>query len=475
MAGTTFTELFGDASKLCWLSGPETCTQKWAIGAGSGYSIISAPGTPPADAGSYALQLVKSASAASYLYTAGTFPRIPSGTTFDLYFSLYFSAYSVANYGQEYVLTVGSNTNPSGGAFAACARLYKSATDYQLQGRGSTTSANQSIALNTWYSCRLHVEAGTNASYLKVGANANQTFTAAAYDGLYIIAGTNVASANTYTAAIGHLFLDSALAGYGDNYSMYADFENGNNNDVPTTTSLAAGTRSGNGVWAISPSPLTSWIISTDGQFDLPASLSIGGASYPDTASTRGIRIDASISNQRATYRFTGLSDRASIGFFIKVPSTTGDGARYYALCHFNNISGTDGVGLMVTNGQMYLETSANPNGDPDTGSKYTYTADAVYWVTIQYKAGGPHSLAIYDSSWTKVADMTKAGTGSANPNNFYFGRHADWITGEPQRFFYYDNFIVDYLNGTYPLLPPMPASGFALPIGHNYFNQMRH
>src|SRR6202030_1363263 len=87
-SGSTFTEYFGNASNLCWSGGPSSCDQMW-VAQGSAQSIVATPGSPaPNMAGPHSLEMIEPAGTASYIYTTGTFPRLPAGTPFDLYFTL---------------------------------------------------------------------------------------------------------------------------------------------------------------------------------------------------------------------------------------------------------------------------------------------------------------------------------------------------------------------------------------------------
>src|SRR5690348_9928695 len=72
--GTNFTESFGDSSTSCWSGGPASCTGTWTVGAGTAHSIVSSPGTPPANAAcAYSLQMAVPASTA---YITRTFTGI---------------------------------------------------------------------------------------------------------------------------------------------------------------------------------------------------------------------------------------------------------------------------------------------------------------------------------------------------------------------------------------------------------------
>jgi hypothetical protein len=110
-AATSFSESFGNGSKLCWASGPATCTQTWAVASGSGQSIAACPagGTVPA---TNCLKLTPGA--ATELDSYGTMPYIPqsSGAASVLTFSYYYTSTTVTAYHQNLVLQyVGAANN----------------------------------------------------------------------------------------------------------------------------------------------------------------------------------------------------------------------------------------------------------------------------------------------------------------------------------------------------------------------------
>ena len=237
-----------------------------------------------------------------------------------------------------------------------------------------------------------------------------------------------------------------------DSWDVYMNFEFGANNDVPTVATLTSGTIGGQGAWTISPTPLTSVTITTASQQNLYSPVQMAGVTYTDSSSTRGVSVDASVANEYMRYTWLDTtSTTTTVGISITPPDTLGDTTHYDALAAIGNILGNDFADIMVENGQMYLETQTNSNGNPDTGAKYTYTPGVQLDCLLTFVTGGPHTLAIYLHSTGQLvtgSPMTKTGTGSSNPNHFTFGRHSDWLVGEPSRIFMFDNVRIKYLTG---------------------------
>lgn len=435
--GTTLTESFGEGSQLCWVGGPSTCNYTWSVGTGTAQTIEAMTGTPPANTACANAIKINTASPGNVVYLAG-FPRIPSGTAFDVYFTFTLdSTVGMATYSNVALVRMG--TDADGGSNTVFSTgFYKVGSTTKLGGSGGVA-----ITEGKAYQVHIHVEPGTGASYTDVGGT-SYTWTASAKDALYLILGT---TSSSYVAHIGNIRIDSAL-GAASPISLYADFENGSDGDMLTTTNLAAGTHGGNGVWTTSSSP-TRMTIETDAELSLHRSIAIGELTYNDSGSTRGISLDyLGTADQWVQYTFYATSPAASMGFFVKSPATD---SAYYPLVFL--AGGSDYACLMFNNNQMYLEVIGNPNGDPDTGSKYTYSAGSWYYVTIKWlgTSGASMSLAIYETStWTQVANMTKTATGTGVPNYIKINMGDNGASGV----FFIDDLKVDYVHGTFPLLP---------------------
>ena len=121
------------------------------------------------------------------------------------------------------------------------------------------------------------------------------------------------------------------------------------------------------------------------------------------------------------------------------------------------NSAGSDFTSLMIHSGNMYLEVKANPNGAPNSGTFFKYTADTWYWVTVQFQeytsGSSVHTLYIYDASGNLINHQTKSADSSnpSKPNKFFLGRGGD--SGTPSALVYYDNLVAD-TNGSFPISP---------------------
>ena len=194
--------------------------------------------------------------------------------------------------------------------------------------------------------------------------------------------------------------------------------------------------------------------IATAGQENLHTPRTLNNAIYADASSTRGLKLDASIQTAVAAYKMITFSTKASVGFFLKAPDTSGN-SYHYGLVYIQNLAGTQAGGLNIWTGNMHLEG----NGGGPYGSAYTYTPNAWYWITILYDAGtggGTFTIAAYETStWTQVWTATVGSMGTSAPYILEFGRQ-DWSAGEAGTpfLFYFDNFVLDYTNGTFPMLP---------------------
>jgi uncharacterized protein YjdB len=439
--GSTFTELFGNSSNLCWNGGPSSCDQLW-IAQGSAQSIAATPGSPPPNtAGPNSLQMVEPAGIPSYIYTTGTFPRIPSGTPFDLYFTLDVTSQTMAAYDLTTLITPSSAAD--GSDYPAEISFGYDGANLQLQAAGSTFAASVNISLNAWHTVQLHLDAGTNASYIVVDGGAPDTFTTNARDFAYLVVGSAGGNVDAVTYYIGNLYVNSGLGG-GPPPSAYIDFENSADGTTITTDILAASTHCGNGIWSLSADPLIGMTIATNGQKQLPTPVATCGTQYTDATGTRGLQYDMSQTARRATYNWSTTASSASVGFFYKI--TVSD-QNYYSVFTLTS-GGGDYAGLNIHDGSMYLETKT------DLSNPIPMSPNVWYWITMQYNAGGRHYLQVYESTnWTLLGSVSGAASGNDQPWGMEIGRNGS-EPGFPSAYWYYDNIIVDYLTAKFPILP---------------------
>lgn len=419
------------------------------IAQGSAQSIVATPAVPPPNTvGPNSLQMVEAAGTRSYIYTTGSFPRIPAGTLFDLYFTLDVTSQAMNAYDLTTFLTPSNAAD--GSEYPAQISFAYDGTNFQLQASGSSFTSKLNLSLNAWHTVQLHVESGANASFMVVDGGAPASFTANASDFAYLVVGSTLGELDAITYYIGNVYVNSALGG-GPPPSTYIDFEASTDGMTITTDILAASTHCGNGVWSLATSPITGMTISTDAQKQLPSPVTTCGTQYADATGTRGLRYDISQTGQYAAYTWSATSGSASAGFFYKI---TVNDTNYYSVFSINGQSGLDFSALNIHDGAMRLEVGSQVISAPINISPNTW-----YWVTMQYNAGGTHRLQVYDTtSWVLLGDLSNAATGNDAPTSISIGRTGS-EPGFPSGYWYYDNIIVDYLTAEFPIVPTVATA----------------
>ncbi|PYR76318.1 MAG: hypothetical protein DMF86_12700 [Acidobacteria bacterium] len=451
--GSTFAETFGDGSAPCWNSGPSTCNQLWVVRSGSAQSIVPTPGAPAPDAaGSQSLRLAEVAGTPGYIYTTGTFPRIPSGTAFDLSFTLDVSSHAMKTLDVTRLITPGGASDGSG--YPAQISFRYDGTNLQLQAQGSSTASNVNIALNAWHAVRLHVAPGSGASYVTVDGGPQNAFTANAADFLYLVVGSAAGSADAMTYYVGNLSVDSAIGG-GLESSMYIDFEGAADGTTITGAVLAASTHCGNGGWSFTNNPMTGMTISTTAQKSLVSPVTACGTRYTDATGSRGLRYDMSLTDRYAAYNWDTISSSASVGFFYKIGVVDSNWYSVFAI----TAHGGDYTMLHMHGGAMYLETWAGIT------NPIPIAANTWYWVTMQYNAGGTHYMQVYETAhWTLLGSASNVSTGNYMPDGIEIGRTGN-EPGYPASYWYYDQIVVDYATGAFPILQGSAATLVSLSV----------
>src|SRR5580704_9416675 len=105
-------------------------------GSGIGAVYCATPGSPaPNTAGPHSLQMSEPAGVASYIYITGTFPRLPSGTPFDLYFTLDVTSQSMQ--ASDVTRLIIPSNAPDGSNYPAQISFHYDGSNLQLQAGGS--------------------------------------------------------------------------------------------------------------------------------------------------------------------------------------------------------------------------------------------------------------------------------------------------------------------------------------------------
>jgi hypothetical protein len=387
--------------------------------------------------------MIEPAGTASYIYTTGTFPRLPAGTPFDLYFTLDVTSQAIRTFDITRIITP-SNT-ADGSDYPAQISFEYDGSNLQLQAGGSSFTSKVNLSLNGWHTVQLHLAGGTNASFMVVDGGVMNTFTENASDFAYLVLGSAAGELDAMTYLIGNVYVNSALGG-GPPPSAYIDFESSTDGMTIDTGILAASTHCGNGIWSLSTDPIVGMSISAAGQKQLASPVTTCGTQYSDSAGTRGLRYDVSQTGRYAAYNWSTTSSSASVGFFYKISVSD---TNYYSVFNINGRSGHDYAALNIHDGAMRLEVGSQISSAP-----ISISPDTWYWVTMQYNAGGTHHLQVYDTTnWTLIGDISNGATGNDSPGGISMGRTGS-ETGYPSAFWYYDNIVIDYLTAKFPIVP---------------------
>ena len=175
-SGTTVTESFGDSSTLCWTSGPSNCNQTWKIGSGSIQSIISSPGTPPANtACANSMQMTTSGSN-DFIYKDGF--GILSSSNYDVRGTIYVSSgISLGNAVTILCWVQNASTDCDLSNAIVSIRLGNPSGTSQLWGMGSDQGMGINITLSAWHTFVLHHDSTAANCYLAVDGGAHDAFT----------------------------------------------------------------------------------------------------------------------------------------------------------------------------------------------------------------------------------------------------------------------------------------------------------
>jgi hypothetical protein len=439
--GMTFTESFGDASNSCWPGGPAGCNQAWQVVSGSNYSIAASPAGAAANTACANSLLLSASAAPASLQTSGTIPYLAPGTTVDLYFTLYivsapsdFSAFlqpQDANSGAAPVKIIWRN---SGGTLAFA--------------EGATTSNPLAIALNSWHTVQLHIDATPQNSFLAIDGGVPQSFTASAID-INSIAINGNSSGSYY---IGNMYINSP--GFGPTgMPMLTDFAGSTNGAPITSAAMNAGSHCVNDAgWVVKGADLSGMVFTNSQAEALHTSVLACGASYSGTTGL-SVRYDLSKAVS-ATYSLETLSPSVSVGFFYMTTLASTDQNFF---CNANLTGSLGDYTCVHTHGngsslQIWLEVYVSPElfGPPINISPNTW-----YWITVQYNAGGTHHLQVYETqNWTLVGSIDGPSSfGVDSASRFFFG-HTGSNYAPTSDYLFFSNIELDWVNAKFPLGP---------------------
>lgn len=272
------------------------------------------------------------------------------------------------------------------------------------------------------------------------------------------------------------LLAPAALCAQTTDFNGFQNFEGSTNGAAVTSAALIAGQVCNNAgiIWSLQGNAGTQMHFSSAANAPLPTSiLACGKVQVP--GGTLGVTYNLNAGNTGyAQGSFSNSTGMASNGFWFKTDLPTTD-TGYHSMIGISSGTG-DFASLMIQGGNFYLESGANPNGNPDVGSKFAYTAGKWYWISQQYQKNigstSMHGMAIMDCG-TPSAPVLPCTTLSlqkkfsqnttTNPNFYFVGKVGD--TGTPANLVYYDSIIFDSTGQTFPLIPA-PASTLHPPTG---------
>lgn len=236
---------------------------------------------------------------------------------------------------------------------------------------------------------------------------------------------------------VGNFKID-LLVGNGNGPGIYvpSSLANQADNTAVTATTLGTSAVGGNGVassqaWLACSGTSTSVPMTYQAAAYLPLSrpIDVIGTYYTGfapTVSGIGIRWDLSVDQTNATwscrYKFNTFSPVSSMGYWTETPA--GTPLLSTAFASMSGLEGTsDFTNTMWHAGTVYLETAANPNGTPNVGSPYTYTAGSQYFISVQYQkydassiAGGVYLVAgaVTSGAFTANESLSQATSGAS-------------------------------------------------------------
>lgn len=142
-------------------------------------------------------------------------------------------------------------------------------------------------------------------------------------------------------------------------------------------------------------------------------------------AGTLGVKIDASVATSGYfKHSWTGFNDSFSCSYWY-VPHVVTSDPQFYALsaCWVENNLGSDFVSTMTAAGNIYLETSANANGNPNIGTKFGFTQDVLYRIKVQFNKYTSAPVSLTSVANASGGNTVYTGTITGGGSNAFAGR----------------------------------------------------
>jgi hypothetical protein len=247
---------------------------------------------------------------------------------------------------------------------------------------------------------------------------------------------------------------------------VYVDMESGSNGDVLTAAILGNQDKGPAVTWTISPTPMQEFYVATVAEKALPGNVVVRSVgTYRDSVGTRGWRFDQSLIAARSvTYPVSGNpKKKASFGFFFR-PGTPAGYNGYTDIVTVN----TQGRGAWVqmnstgSPNRTFMRMETNAGGNTQYGSEIVVTTGKTYWVTGLYSDSLNWAyLSVHDPDdhYTKIGE-SKSRLDASNDSllSLEFGKSNP--SGEYDTSSYFDDIIIDYRSGYWPLLPDTLPDG---------------
>ena len=240
---------------------------------------------------------------------------------------------------------------------------------------------------------------------------------------------------------------------------IFQDMESGNNNDVLTAAIMNASSH-GSSSWSTGGTGGSLYWVSTGYSRNLPGPVTVGGVTYNGTGGTRSWKVNDNTGYTFLSCHLPGSYNYATVACYF-TPNVT---VRVWN--NFDSIAfqGWPGWAVLQTiNGDAVgpnLRCHSCLNGNSVSPNMVKVVAGKTYWVNLHYDApAGAATVAIFDpdNGYAQVGSncVASATVNGQTNSSVQFGRldnHGNNTDTTTQT--YFDNIIVDYTYGTFPLIP---------------------
>lgn len=443
LTGSQFTENWNSQNPAGACFGLVTgCRNPWKVGSGTAQSIAACPASfTQLQAGGNCLQMNEVKGTLGYIYTYGTFSRIPAATTADYFLYIDVTSTSIAAFDALPFFCI--STDNGCGTFVARVQFAPlTLGQIQLEGIGATATARSAaMSLNAVHLVRLHVDATATKCSAWLDGTQIGTFTCNANAGSYLIVGSGTGNPDPVTYYVGRVWGNSASGGgFPPNAMIIPSSSAG---ATVTTTTLAADTYGGNGQWSSSGTSGTFTYSATDPS-GFPIPVTINGVQHNTSAQAAWYFYDLTKGNQAFTLSFASPNPTSCSVKFPWGYSAT-DTTNFITMGNIVDSAGIDPFGFHFFSGQIYLNTS--------TGFIPVHPLPTTYVLSYRYNKGGTDYLTIYDSKGqTIVGTLSRPTTSGGNCGGVCIGRACGGDTGySGTGGFYFGPIVIDYVQGRYP------------------------